>query len=125
MIGTVKCTCIHLGNRVSQSQHDPNRVTCHSAAGSGSQTNAQGLLTMTLTEGPVLGGGAFSRVSIVTEEVRVMPCWAVCVPKDGTARLPATWAWGQKWKAVRCAVQHPPLQQPPLPWRRRASAPTR
>jgi cGMP-dependent protein kinase 2 len=36
--------------------------------GSGSQTNAQGLLTMTLTEGPVLGGGAFSRVSIVTEE---------------------------------------------------------
>lgn len=50
--------------------NDPNRVTHHAAAGSGSQTNAQGLLTMMLTEGPVLGGGAFSRVSIVTEEVR-------------------------------------------------------
>jgi hypothetical protein len=70
MGGIVRCTCIHLGNRVSRSEHDTNRVTCHSAAGSGSQTNAQGLLTMTLTEGPVLGGGAFSRVSIVTEEVR-------------------------------------------------------
>ena len=46
-----------------------NRMAHGSAAGSGSQTNAQGLLTMTLTEGPVLGGGAFSRVSIVTEEV--------------------------------------------------------
>ncbi len=41
----------------------------------GATPNVQGTLSMTLTEGSVLGGGAFSRVSVVTEEVHLGTAW--------------------------------------------------